>query len=94
MASSVDELSDDPDYVQNSMASSVDELSEDPNHVVPVPTISFDTPIVELVESCLRWQSSGTPFVIKGIPLDGQGSTFSGKQDWLAKLTGPTGKHA
>ena len=71
----------------------VDELLEDPTRFLPVPAIASDTPIVQLIESCLRWQSAGVPFVIKGIPLDDFESPFLYTEDWLARLPRSSGKY-
>lgn len=71
----------------------VDELLEDFPHFLPVPTIAFERSIVQIVESCYRWQSDGVPFVVKGIPLDGRQSPFLATEDWLVRLTGSLGKH-
>ena len=72
----------------------VDELLGDPSNFLPVSTIAFNTPIISLVESCLRFQWSGVPFVIKGIPLDGPESPFLGAEDWLARLPWPLREYA
>lgn len=71
----------------------VDELLEHPTNFLPLPTIAFETKIVPLIESCIRWQSEGVPFVIKGIPLDGYESPFLVTQDWLARLAPSPGKY-
>lgn len=73
---------------QITMTPSVDELSEDLSHVLHTPTIAFGTPIVKFIESCLRLQHDGIPFVITGIPLDDDESPFSINEDWLLKLIG------
>jgi len=70
----------------------VDELLEDSTRFLSVPTIPFETPIVALLESCLRWQSDGMPFVIKGIPLDGLESPFLRTDGW-ERLPWYLGKH-
>lgn len=71
----------------------VDELLEDANRFLPVPTVAFEGSRVTLVESCLRWQSEGMPFAIKGVRLDGDESPFLGTDDWLARLPRSFGKH-
>ena len=64
----------------------VDELLLDPNRFLPVPTIAHSTPIVTLIERCLRWQMEGVPFVIKGVHLDGRESPFLRTEGWRARL--------
>lgn len=71
----------------------VDTLLLDPSRFLQVPTISCETPIVALVESCLRWQSGGVPFVIKGVRLDGRESPFLSTEDWQVRLPRSLGEH-
>lgn len=71
----------------------VDELLLDQSRFSPLPTIAYDTPIVPLIESCLRWQSEGIPFVIKGVRLEGRESPFLNARGWQAKLPRPLGEY-
>jgi len=64
----------------------VDELLLDPSRFPSAPTIAHDTPVVTLVERCLRWQSEGVPFVIKGVRLDGRESPFLRTKGWQVRL--------
>ena len=67
-------------------------LIEQKNSFSLTNTIPFVSPVQKLVTNCLQWERDGLPFVVQGIPLDGQEAPFNTSTDWLRKLSGVGGQ--
>jgi hypothetical protein len=67
-------------------------LIEQKNSFSLANSVSFITPVHKLVTSCLEWEQKGLPFIVQGIPLDGQDAPFNTSTDWLRRLSSTSGQ--